>query len=88
MEPGSISPGAVGVQHLAPFHHVALAAVFLDELVDVIAALAVALGALDAENVELVFDVAEDEIRAGHGGQTKSPTPNYRRRALLERGGY
>jgi hypothetical protein len=33
--------------------------------VDVIAALAVALGALDAEHVELALDVAEDEIRAG-----------------------
>jgi hypothetical protein len=32
---------------------------------DVIAALAVALGALDAEHVELSFDVAEDEIGAG-----------------------
>jgi hypothetical protein len=39
---------AVGVKHLAPFHHVAHAAVLLDQLVDVIAALAVALGALDA----------------------------------------
>ena len=31
-----------------------------------IAALAVALGAFDAEHVELAFDVAEDEIGAGH----------------------
>jgi hypothetical protein len=37
-----------------------------DQLVDVIAAPAVALGAFDAEHVELAFDVAEDEIGAGH----------------------
>jgi hypothetical protein len=38
----------------------------LDQLVDVIAALAVALGALDAEHVELAFDVAEDEMGPRH----------------------
>jgi hypothetical protein len=32
----------------------------------VIAAFAVALGAFDAEHVELALDVAEDEIRSGH----------------------
>jgi hypothetical protein len=42
------------------------AAVFFDRLVDVRAAPAVALGAFDAEQVELAFDVAEDEIGAGH----------------------
>jgi hypothetical protein len=42
------------------------AAVLLDQLVDVIAALAVALGAFDAEHVELAFDVTENEISAGH----------------------
>jgi hypothetical protein len=57
---------AVGVEHFPPFHHVAVAAVFLDQLGDVIAALAVALGAFDAEHVELALDVAEDEIRSGH----------------------
>ena len=51
--------------HRTPRWHVAIAAVFLDKLVDVIAALAVALGAFDAEHVELAFDVAEDEIGAG-----------------------
>jgi hypothetical protein len=35
--------------------------------VDAIAALAVALGAFDAEHVELAFYVAEDEIGSGHG---------------------
>jgi hypothetical protein len=50
------------VEHLAPFHHVAIATVFLDQPLDVIAALAVALGAFDAEHVELAFDVTEDQI--------------------------
>jgi hypothetical protein len=31
-----------------------------------IAALAVALGAFDAEHVELALDVAEDEVGSGH----------------------
>jgi hypothetical protein len=35
--------------------------------VDVIAAPAVALGAFDAEHVELALDVAEDQIRSGQG---------------------
>jgi hypothetical protein len=43
---------AVSVEHFPPFHHVAVAAVFLDQLVDVIAALAVALGAFDAGLLE------------------------------------
>jgi hypothetical protein len=47
-----IPPGTVGVQHLAPFHQVALAAVPLDQPVNVIAALAVALGAFDAGLLE------------------------------------
>ena len=41
-------------------------AVFLDQLVDVIAALAGALSAFDVEHVELAFEVAEDEIGARH----------------------
>ena len=40
-------------------------AISLDE----IEALAVALGALDAEHVALALDVAEDEIGAGHAAQ-------------------
>src|SRR5438046_9418616 len=56
----------VAVELLLPFHHVGLAAVFLDQLCDVIAALARALGAFDAKHVELAFDVAEDEVGAGH----------------------
>jgi hypothetical protein len=41
-------------------HQVGLAPVFLDQVIDVIAALAGALGAFDVEHVELAFDVAED----------------------------
>jgi hypothetical protein len=41
--------------------------VFLDQLVDVIAPLVVALGAFAAEHVELALDVAEDEVGSGHG---------------------
>jgi len=40
--------------------------------VDVIAALAVALGALDAEQVELSFDVAEDQIAARYDAPARS----------------
>jgi hypothetical protein len=56
---------AIRVEHLAPIDMLAIAAVFLDQLVDVIAALAVALGAF-----ELAFDVAEDQISAGHGADS------------------
>jgi hypothetical protein len=65
MQAVCIALRAVSVQHFPPFHQVALAPVLLDQL-DVIAALAVALGALDAENVELALDIAEDEICSGH----------------------
>ena len=43
---------AISVEHFPPFHYVALAPIFLDQLVDVIAALAVALGAFDAGLLE------------------------------------
>ena len=56
----------VAVELLLPFHHVGLVPVLLDEFMDVIAALTSALGAFDAEHVELAFDVAEDEVGAGH----------------------
>jgi hypothetical protein len=45
-----------------PLHQVCLAPVFLDESADAIAAFAGAFGAFDAEQVELAFDVAKDEI--------------------------
>jgi len=53
---------AVAVELLLPLHHVCLAAVFLDEPVDAVAAFPGALGAFDAQRVELAFDVTEDEI--------------------------
>ncbi len=57
-----IALGAVAVQLFCPFHHVCLAPVFLDEFADTIAAFAGAFGAFDAEHVELILDVAKDEI--------------------------
>jgi hypothetical protein len=57
---------AVSVEHFPPFHDVTVAAVLLDQLVDVIAAFAVALGAFDTKHVELALDVAEDQVTAGH----------------------
>ena len=57
-----IALGAVAVQLFFPFHHVCLAPVFLDEFADTIAAFAGAFGAFDAEHVELILDVAKDEI--------------------------
>jgi hypothetical protein len=47
-------------------HHVAQAAVLLDQIVNAVTALARAFGAFDAEHVELAFDVTENEISAGH----------------------
>jgi hypothetical protein len=41
------------------------------------AALAVALGALDAEHVELAFDIAEDEIGAGPGWSQRAGAPKF-----------
>jgi hypothetical protein len=57
-----IASRAVAVKLFLPFHHVCLAAVFLDEPADAIAAFAGAFGAFDAEHVELILDVAKDEI--------------------------
>jgi hypothetical protein len=45
-----------------PPHHVCLAAVFLDQPVNVIHASATARGALNTEHVELALDVTKDEI--------------------------
>jgi hypothetical protein len=41
-------------------------AVFFDQFEDVIAALAVAFGAFDAEYIELAVEIAESEIAARH----------------------
>jgi hypothetical protein len=57
-----IAPRAVAVKLFLPFHHVCLAAVFLDEPADAVAAFTSALGAFDAEHVEFILDVAKHEI--------------------------
>jgi hypothetical protein len=62
-----IAPRAVPVKLFLPFHQIGSAAVFLDEFADTIAAFAGALGAFDAEHVELILDVAKDEIRPPGG---------------------
>src|SRR5262245_40185092 len=64
MYPG-IPLRAIAVEHFAPDHQVALAAVLLDQLSHAVAALAVALGALDAQHVELALNIAEDDVTAG-----------------------
>ena len=61
-----VALGAIAVELLPPFHHVAFAAVFLDQPVNVIHAPAIALGAFDAKHVELAFNVAEDEVGPRH----------------------
>src|SRR5215510_7648994 len=63
-----VSLGAVAVEHFLPLHHVAAAAVFLDQAGDVVAPLAVASGTFDAEHVELSLDVAEDQKVTGRSG--------------------
>jgi hypothetical protein len=67
-----IAPRAVAVEQLLPFHHVAFAAVFLDQPVNVIHASAAAFGAFDTEHVKLALDVTEYEIVAGHCAKTPS----------------
>jgi hypothetical protein len=57
-----VAARAVAVELFLPFHQVAVAAVFRDQLVHLIAALATALAAFDAQHIELAVDVAEDEI--------------------------
>jgi hypothetical protein len=61
-----VAARSVAVELFLPFHHIAAAAVFRDELVYLIAALARAFGAFDAQHVEFAFDVAEDEVSARH----------------------
>jgi hypothetical protein len=67
-----VALGTIPVEQFFPFHHVAFAAVFLDQPVKVIHASAAAFGALDTEHVELALDVTEDEIVAGHCAKTPS----------------
>src|SRR5262245_31279745 len=71
----SVPLRAVAVELLAPHHQVSFAAVLFDELGDAVAALAVALGALDTQHVELALNIAEDEVTAGHGGDVNSKLP-------------
>jgi hypothetical protein len=59
-----VAPGAIIVELLPPFHHVAFAAVFLDQPVKVIHAPAAAFGTLDTEHVELALDVTRSRGRA------------------------
>jgi hypothetical protein len=69
-----IAPRAVPVKLFLPFHHVCLAPVFLDQLANAIAAFAGALGAFDAEHVELALDVTEDEVRPARHDGNITPT--------------
>jgi hypothetical protein len=57
-----VAAWAVAVELLLPFHHIAVAAVLRDQFVQLIAALARALAAFDAQDIELAFDVADDEV--------------------------
>jgi hypothetical protein len=57
-----VAARTVAVELLPPFHHIAVAAVFRDELVHLIAALARAFAAFGAQHIELAFDVAKDEV--------------------------
>ena len=54
----------ITIELVLPFHHVGLATVFLDQLVEVIAALAGAPRTLDAQLVELVLDITKYVIWA------------------------
>jgi len=82
-----VAAGTVAVELFPPFHHIAATAVFRDQLVHLIAALARAFGASDAQHVELAFYIAEDEVgsvaraysitssaRASSDGGTVRPT--------------
>src|SRR5215831_17514461 len=53
-----VTARAVAVELFPPFHHVAATAVFRDQLAHLIATLAPAFAAFDAQHVELAFDVA------------------------------
>jgi hypothetical protein len=57
----------VAVELLLPLHHVALAAVLLDQLRYLPAALPIALSAFDAQHVELALNVAEGDVTADLG---------------------
>ena len=54
-----VAARTVAVELLPPLHHIAVAAVFRDELVHLVATLARASGAFDAQDIELAVDVAK-----------------------------
>jgi hypothetical protein len=58
----------VAVELFPPFS-IAVATVFRDQLAHLIAALARAPAAFDAQHIELAFDVAENEVAARHGSE-------------------
>jgi hypothetical protein len=57
-----VAARTVAVELFLPLHHIAFAAAFLDELVPLIAALARAPAAFDAQHIELALDIAEYEV--------------------------
>ena len=54
-----VAAGTVAVELFPPFHHIAATAVFRDQLVQLIAALARAFAAFDAQHIKLAVDVAK-----------------------------
>jgi len=59
-----VAARTVAVELFLPFHQVAATAVFRDQLAHLIATLARAFAAFDAQHVELAVEVAEDEVSA------------------------
>ena len=59
-----VAARAVAVELFLSFHEVAVGAVFRDQLVQLIAALARAFGAFDAQYIELAVDTTKGEVSA------------------------
>src|SRR5262249_21136883 len=57
-----VAARTVAVELFPPFHHIAVTAVFRDQLAHLIAALAPAFPAFDAQHIEFAFDVAKDKV--------------------------
>ena len=72
-----VSLRAIAVEHLQPFHQVALAPVFAELTYERIAALPSAAGALNALYIGFALDVAEYDIDSGHGESTPESCTNY-----------
>ena len=62
LEAMRVAARTVAVELLLPLHHIAVAAVFRDQLVHLIAAFARGPAAFDAQHIELAFDAAEYEV--------------------------